>query len=166
MSIEQKARRILERAKACNLTLVTAESCTAGAVAATLSRAPGAGELFHGGFVTYTKQMKNSVLGVSMKMLKQRGAVCVEVAEAMASGALSRSPADIAISVTGVAGPEPDDDGNPVGLVFCSVTGLKQKSVTVRHFFEGLSPEETIKAAVMETLTLLEQFANDQKNNK
>ena len=166
MSIEQKAQRILERAKACNLTIVTAESCTAGAVATTLSKAPGAGGYFHGGFVTYTKQMKNSVLGVSMELLKEKGAVCMEVAEAMASGALSSSPADIAVSVTGVAGPEPDDDGNPVGLVFCSAAGLKRKSVTTRHFFDALSPEETINAAVMETLTLLEQFANDHESNK
>jgi nicotinamide mononucleotide (NMN) deamidase PncC len=56
--------------------------------------------------------------------------------------------------VTGVAGPEPDDDGNPVGLVFCSATGLKRKTVTVRHFFEDLSRDGTIKATVEETLCL------------
>ena len=135
MSIEHQARRILERAMARDLTIVTAESCTAGAVATTLSKAPGAGEYLHGGFVTYTKQMKTAVLGVSMKLLKQKGAVCAEVAEEMAIGALTRSSADIAIAVTGVAGPEPDVDGNPVGLVFCSAIGLKRKAVTVRHFF-------------------------------
>lgn len=166
MGIEHQARRILERAKARDLTIVTAESCTAGMVATTLSKAPGAGDYFHGGFVTYTKQMKSAVLGVSMELLKQKGAVCAEVAEAMAIGALTRGPADIAIAVTGVAGPEPDDDGNPVGLVFCSATGLKRKTVTVRHFFEGLSREGTIKATVEETLTLLEQFANNDENKK
>jgi len=166
MSIEHQARRILERAKARDLTIVTAESCTAGAVATTLSKAPSAGEYLHGGFVTYTKQMKSAVLGVSMKLLTQKGAVCAEVAEEMAIGALTRSPADIAIAVTGVAGPEPDEDGNPVGLVFCSAIGLERKTMTVRHFFEGLSREGTIKATVEETLTRLEQFANSDENKK
>jgi nicotinamide-nucleotide amidase len=63
MSIEQQVQRILERAKARDLTIVTAESCTAGAVATALSKAPGAGDYFHGGFVTYTKEMKSAVLG-------------------------------------------------------------------------------------------------------
>ena len=158
MSIEQQTQRILEHAKARNETIVTAESCTAGAVATALSKAPGAGDHFHGGFVTYSKEMKSAVLGVSMKLLKQKGAVCLEVAEAMAMGALKLAPADVAVAVTGVAGPEPDEDGNPVGLVFCSAAGSKRRTVTVRHFFEGLSTDATIKAAVEETLTLLERF--------
>lgn len=157
MSIDQQAQRILERAKAGNLTMVTAESCTAGAVATALSKAPGAGDYFHGGFVTCTKEMKNTVLGVPMELLKHKGAVCAEVAEAMAMGALKLAPADVAVAVTGVAGPEPDEDGNPVGLVFCSAARSTQKAVTVRHFFGGLSRETTIKASVEETLTLLEQ---------
>jgi nicotinamide-nucleotide amidase len=89
MSIDQQAQRILERAKAGNLTIVTAESCTTGAVATALSKAPGAGAYFHGGFVTYTKEMKNTVLGVPMELLKHKGAVCAEVAEAMAMVPLS-----------------------------------------------------------------------------
>ena len=157
MSIAQQAQRILERAKARGLTIVTAESCTAGAVATSLSKASGAAEHFQGGFVTYTKEMKSSVLGVPLKLLEQKGAVCEEVVEAMALGALKLAPADIAVAVTGVAGPEPDEDGNPVGLVFCSAAGPARKVVTVRHF-EGLSGEATIQASVEETLTLLEQF--------
>jgi PncC family amidohydrolase len=157
MSIAQQAQRILERAKARGLTIVTAESCTAGAVATSLSKASGAAEHFQGGFVTYTKEMKSSVLGVPLKLLEQKGAVCEEVVEAMALGALKLAPADIAVAVTGVAGPEPDEDGNPVGLVFCSAAGPARKVVTVRHFFEGLSREATIQASVEETLTLLEQ---------
>jgi nicotinamide-nucleotide amidase len=156
MSIEQQAQRILERAKGGHLTIVTAESCTAGAVATALSKAPGAGDYFHGGFVTYTKEMKNVVLGVPLKLLKHKGAVCKEVAEAMAIGALKQARADVAVAVTGVAGPEPDEDGNPVGLVFCSAARSNRTAVTVRHFFEGLSREAMIKASVEETLTLLE----------
>jgi PncC family amidohydrolase len=75
----------------------------------------------------------------------------------MAIGALKLAPAEVAVAVTGVAGPEPDEDGNPVGLVFCSVAQSTQKPVIMRHFFEGLSREAIIKASVEETLTLLEQ---------
>jgi nicotinamide-nucleotide amidase len=156
MSIEQQAERILEAAKAAELTIVTAESCTAGAVATALSKAPGAGDYFHGGFVTYTKPMKNIVLGVPLTLLKHKSAVCEEVAEAMATGALKLSPANIAVAVTGVAGPEPDEDGNPVGLVFCSAARTNRKAVTARHFFDRLPREAVIKAAVEGTLTLLE----------
>ena len=92
-----------------------------------------------------------------MKVLKQKGAVCSEVADAMATAALKLTPADVAIAVTGVAGPEPDEDGNPVGLVFCSAARSNRRTVTVRHFFEDLSPDATIKATVEEALTLLEQ---------
>jgi PncC family amidohydrolase len=101
--------------------------------------------------------MKNAVLGISMKVLKQKGAVCSEVADAMATAALKLTPADVAIAVTGVAGPEPDEDGNPVGLVFCSAARSNRRTVTVRHFFEDLSPDATIKATIEEALTLLEQ---------
>jgi len=96
---------------------VTAESCTAGKLAAALlSEAPGAAERLHGSFVTYTKANKTKSLGVSAALLQRRGAVCREVAVAMAEGALVRSPATVAVSITGVAGPDPDEDGNPVGL--------------------------------------------------
>jgi Competence-damaged protein len=94
VSVENQARRILQQAKSYDLTIVTAESCTAGAVATALSSAPGAADYFLGGFLTYTKKMKNKILRVPLKILKNKGAVCREVAEAMAAGALK------------VAGPE------------------------------------------------------------
>src|SRR5688572_13174944 len=115
------AEEILSRAKACNLVVVTAESCSAGTLALALSKGEGAARHFAGGFVTYTKEMKHRVLGVPMPLLTDRGAVCSEVAEAMAQGAIERSGASIGVAVTGVAGPEPDEDGNPVGLIYCAV---------------------------------------------
>lgn len=71
----------------------------------------------HGGFVTYTKANKTHLLGVRTSLLQDKGAVCPHVAAAMAEGALARSAADVAVSITGVAGPDPDEDGNPVGRV-------------------------------------------------
>jgi len=111
------ARRALALAGEKNLTVVTAESCTAGKLSALLSEAPGASELLHGGFVTYNKASKTRVLGIPAEMLLKKGAVCREVAAAMARGALIYSPADVAVSITGVAGPDPDEDGNAVGRV-------------------------------------------------
>jgi nicotinamide-nucleotide amidase len=115
------AGRVLMLAGERRLSLVTAESCTSGLLATTLSEAPGAAELLHGGFVAYTKENKAAALGVPADLLRKRTAVSPEVAAAMAEGALARSPADIAVAITGVAGPAEDEDGNPVGFVCIAV---------------------------------------------
>src|SRR5689334_2097347 len=93
--------------KRAGLSVVTAESCTAGLLAKTLSDAPGAAEHLAGGFVTYTKAQKTKALGVSARLLRTKGAVCREVANALARGALARSAAELAVAITGVAGPDP-----------------------------------------------------------
>ena len=121
--LKNRAKQIIARAAQTGLTLATAESCTAGALATLLANAPGAGETFHGGFVVYTKLNKTRALGVDASLIAEYSAVSPEVAKAMARGALKRSPADLAVSITGVAGPEPDEDGNPVGLVHIAVAG-------------------------------------------
>lgn len=115
------AKEVIGAARTHNLSLVTAESCTAGKLSNLLSEVPGAGEHLHGGFVTYTKTAKTELLGVSPELLRQRGAVCAETAIAMAEGALRRSPANLAVAITGVAGPERDEDDNPVGFVCIAV---------------------------------------------
>jgi nicotinamide-nucleotide amidase len=120
-ALEDLAKRVMEAARECRLTVAAAESCTAGAIASCLARVPGAGDQFHGSVVAYSKEMKHQLLGVSRDVLERKTAVCAEVAEAMARGLLQRAPADLAVAITGVAGPEPDEDGNPVGLIYCSV---------------------------------------------
>jgi PncC family amidohydrolase len=117
---DELAKCVLETAKACNLTLATAESCTAGAIAFALSASPPAGDLFHGGVVAYAKRMKEEMLGVPHDLLRDKSAVCAEVAQAMARGILTRCSADLAVAITGVVGPETDEDGNPVGLIYCA----------------------------------------------
>jgi nicotinamide-nucleotide amidase len=111
------ARRVMALAAEKKFSVVTAESCTAGKLSALLSEAPGAAERLHGSFVTYTKENKTRALDVAAELLKEKGAVCRDVASAMAAGALAHSPANVAVSITGVAGPDPDEDGNPVGRV-------------------------------------------------
>jgi nicotinamide-nucleotide amidase len=116
--IRVAADRLVRSARTKTLTLLTVESCTAGALACALAEGEGASEVLHGGFVVYTKLHKTVALGVSVELLEKHTAVSAQVARAMALGGLERSHADIAMAVTGVAGPDPDEDGNPVGLTF------------------------------------------------
>src|ERR1041385_8746907 len=106
--LKELADALIQRAQRAGLGIVTAESCTAGLMCQVLADAEGASLFFHGGFVTYTKQHKSCSLGVPEALLCEKGAVCAEVARAMAEGALDHSKAGIAAAITGVAGPEPD----------------------------------------------------------
>jgi nicotinamide-nucleotide amidase len=102
---EALARAVLEAARARGVTLVTAESCTGGLVAAALTDIPGSSAVFDRGFVTYSYTSKTALLGVPEALIAEHGAVSEPVARAMAEGALGRSRADIALAVTGFAGP-------------------------------------------------------------
>ena len=99
-------------------TLVTAESCTGGMIGAALTAVPGSSAVYKGGVISYTNAVKQRVLGVDAKVLERCGAVCAAVAEEMASGARNSLCADVAVSVTGLAGPGGDEYGNPVGTVY------------------------------------------------
>jgi nicotinamide-nucleotide amidase len=143
------AKKVLALAGKRGLGIVTAESCTSGLLASALSEAPGAAELLHGGFVTYTKANKTAALGVPRELLRgPRGAVCPEVAAAMAEGALVRSPADVAIAITGVAGPSPDEDGNPVGLV-CLAVARKSLPLSVLERSYGDIGRDAVRERAM-----------------
>lgn len=103
------------------LSLACAESCTGGLIAKRITDLAGASSVFRGGVVSYTNEVKHGVLGVPRELLDQFGAVSAPVAEAMAEGARRALGADLAVSATGVAGPDPDDWGNPVGLVYVAL---------------------------------------------
>ena len=137
------------------LTFITAESCTSGLLAATLSEAPGAGERLHGGFVTYTKENKAAVLGVPMALLNAKGAVCPEVAIAMAEGALARSPAQVAVAITGVAGPSKDEDGNPVGLVCLAVAREGYRTSVLEQNYGDIGRDCVRSRAIADALSQL-----------
>jgi nicotinamide-nucleotide amidase len=134
-TLVREASRILKVLEENSLTLVTAESCTAGLIAAAISQTDGASRTLHGSFVVYTKANKTKALGVSARYLRDKGSVTRKVAERLLAGALRHSPADVALAVTGVLGPEPDEDGNPVGLVFigCQIKGQAPKIVRKRY---------------------------------
>jgi nicotinamide-nucleotide amidase len=109
---------VLSQLKERGLTLGTAESCTGGLMAKRMTDLAGASTVFKGGVVSYTNEVKHNVLGVSRELLDQQGAVCADVARAMAQGARKVLKSDLALSATGVAGPDRDDRGSPVGLVY------------------------------------------------
>jgi nicotinamide-nucleotide amidase len=153
--IRELSEQILQEAKTRGLTLATAESCTAGAVAEALSQAHGAADCLHGGIVAYTKAMKHHLLGVSLTLLQEKSAVCTEVAMEMARGVLARSPADVAVSITGVAGPEPDEDGNPVGLIYCAVARKDGPVRAVRLESRAKAREQILQEGIATALRLL-----------
>ncbi|MCA8886291.1 MAG: CinA family protein [Hyphomonadaceae bacterium] len=113
----QNAERLLEETKSRGYTIATAESCTGGLIAATLAAVPGASASLERGFVTYSNQAKTDLLGVPADLIRENGAVSREVALAMVAGALERSPAHVAVAVTGIAGPDGGTAEKPVGLV-------------------------------------------------
>ena len=112
---------VLEGLRTRGLTLGTAESCTGGLMAKRLTDLPGASAVFRGAVVSYAGEVKANVLGVSAALLKEQGAVCAQVARAMAQGARRALSCDVAVSATGVAGPDSDERGNPVGLVYLAL---------------------------------------------
>ncbi len=118
-SLEQVVLNLLkEQGK----TMGTAESCTGGLIAKRITDLPGSSAVLKGGIVSYTNEVKINVLGVSPELLEDKGAVCAEVAAEMAQGAKRILNCDLAVSATGVAGPDSDDRGNPVGLVYVALT--------------------------------------------
>jgi nicotinamide-nucleotide amidase len=155
----KRAAEIVELAKECSCTIVTAESCTGGLLATVLAEAPGAGKQLQGGFVTYTKDQKTIALGIPRALLERESAVSEAVARAMAEGALARSIATLSVSITGVAGPEPDEDGNPVGLVH--IAAARHGTPTLHHeqCFGDIGRGEVLYQTVMAALDLLERCA-------
>ena len=134
-------------------TLVTAESCTGGGIGAALTAVPGSSSVFKGGIISYTNWVKENVLNVPADMLQTYGAVSSQVAQAMAEGARAVLQADIAVSVTGLAGPSGDEFGNPVGTVYIGYAdGYGAKSYAYQ--FAG-DREEIRNAAISAALGIV-----------
>jgi nicotinamide-nucleotide amidase len=156
----RQARALVDELRGRQLTVVTAESCTGGLIAALLSHGTEASECLHGGFVAYTKEHKVIGLGVSRELLRRQGSVNSEVARQLAQGALERSPANIAVAVTGVLGPDADEDGNPPGLVWFAVTRSGHGTRVIEEHFNHDDPDDVRRAAILRALTLLGESAN------
>lgn len=139
-------------------TLATAESCTGGMIGQMLTAVPGSSAVYKGGIISYCNEVKHAVLGVEEVLLQTYGAVSQPVAEAMAKGARKAIDADVAVSVTGLAGPGGDEYRNPVGTVYIGYAD--REKTCVRHFlFTG--DRETVRrqAAEAALVLILEQNA-------
>jgi nicotinamide-nucleotide amidase len=129
--------------------IATAESCTGGLIAATLTEIAGSSDVVDRGFVTYSNEAKSDLLGVAPEMIATHGAVSADVAAAMASGALARSRATVTIAVTGIAGPGGGSAEKPVGLVYIGLARRdKAEPLVERHVFEGRRHEIRLQTVV------------------
>jgi len=154
-----KARALLDLCRARKLTIATAESCTGGLVAATLTEIPGSSNVFERGFVTYSDAAKAAMLGVPTLVLARFGAVSRETAEAMAQGALAHSPADLAVSITGIAGPGGGSPGKPVGLVHFAAAARGGRLMHQECKFGDIGRAHVRQVSVLQALTMLHAFA-------
>lgn len=155
---ETLEQQVIAALKARGLTLAAAESCTGGLTAKRLTDVPGASAVFLGGVVSYTNGVKERALGVPHDILEEYGAVSEPVARAMAEGARRLTCADIALSVTGVAGPDKDDRGHDVGTVYMALSAKNETTVQLLHLSGGRSAIRA--AAADEMLRMLLAYIN------
>lgn len=152
------ADRVLQACRSRRLKVVTAESCTGGLVAATLTAIAGSSDVVERAFVTYANEAKREMLGVPWDALLGHGAVSEPVARAMAAGALARSAADISVSVTGVAGPGGGSPDKPVGLVHFAAARAGHDPIVERHVFPG-DRDAIRRVSVLTALAMLAALA-------
>lgn len=146
--LHKKAGKLLELYRKKKLTLATAESCTGGLVATLITDIPGSSDVFEGGFVTYSNASKTKFIGVPEALIKAHGAVSKEVAEAMARGAVKATGADVAIAITGIAGPGGGTKQKPVGLVYIAAASKHYTDVLViKNQFKGSRRSIRLKSA-------------------
>ena len=157
-SIFETAHDLVRRSKEAGLTIATAESCTGGLIAAALTAVPGASSVLECGFVTYSNESKTQMLGVPGELIAKNGAVSAEVAAAMAAGALARSRADIAVAVTGIAGPDGGSDAKPVGLVHLAGARRGGALLHEEKRFGDIGRNEVRTEAAAAALALIERL--------
>jgi nicotinamide-nucleotide amidase len=138
--------------------LVTAESCTGGLISSFLTEVPGSSQWFERGFVTYSNLAKQEMLGVSKDLIEKHGAVSLEVAEAMAIGALKHSVGHLALSVTGIAGPEGGSEEKPVGTVYFAWVAAHGSAQTLKKHYTGTRHEIRLAACYEALQGVLTRF--------
>ena len=159
-TIQHLAQRLGAELRAQHFVLATAESCTAGGIAYAVTLVPGSSQWYDRGFITYSNEAKMQVLGVSAAYLRDFGAVSEPVARAMAIGALSHSAAQVAVAVTGIAGPDGGTPDKPVGTV-CFAWAIRRDATTApwvktgTHRFDGDRAAVRTKTIILALQTLV-----------
>jgi nicotinamide-nucleotide amidase len=161
--LREAAKRVLELCRARGLHVATAESCTGGLVAAALTEIPGSSDVVDRGFVTYSDDAKRAMLGVPAATLKRHGAVSAQTAKAMAAGALKNSRADLAVSITGIAGPGGGSRQKPVGLVYFAAASRDGRRIARKRLYGKIGRRRVRLRSVAEALALLQQLAGKSR---
>jgi nicotinamide-nucleotide amidase len=154
-----QAQALLALCRTRKLKIATAESCTGGLVAGTLTEIAGSSDVVERGFVTYSNEAKQEMLGVPSETLAAHGAVSRETAEAMARGAIAHAPVDLAVSVTGIAGPGGAVAGKPVGLVHFAAAARDGRLVHQERRFGDIGRAQVRWASVQQALAMLHELA-------
>ena len=162
-ALRARAEALVQRYAAQGRMVTTAESCTGGLVGALITEIPGASAVFERGFIVYSNAAKTELLGVPESLLAAHGAVSEECARALATGAIARSHADVAVSITGIAGPGGGSAQKPVGLVHFGVAWRGGEVSALRRLYGDLSREEIRRLSVEDALGLLERAAPQTK---
>jgi nicotinamide-nucleotide amidase len=163
LELVDRAAALLDLCRRKTLTIAAAESCTGGLLAATLTEIPGSSDVFERGFVTYSNDAKQAMLGVPPMTLDRHGAVSRQTAEAMAKGALAHAPVDLAVSVTGIAGPHGAMPGKPVGLVHFAAASRSGRLVHHERRFGDIGRAQVRRASVVEALAMLTELAENEE---
>ena len=157
-ALARRARTVVEAAIAARLMIATAESCTGGLVSAAVTAVPGSSATLDRAFVTYSNEAKTEMLGVDAELIRRHGAVSAEVAAAMVDGALARSRADVAVAITGIAGPGGGSLEKPVGLVWFAARRRAGPQILLARRYGDLGRDAVRDAATAEALDLLERL--------
>jgi nicotinamide-nucleotide amidase len=163
--IVEAAKRLMAVCKRKNLLVATAESCTAGLVAGTLSEVPGVSSILDRGYITYSNEAKHDMLGVPREVLEQHGAVSRQAAEAMVRGVLGRSRVDLAVSVTGIAGPDGGSTEKPVGLVHFATATRTGKLMHAEMRYGNIGRANVRKMSVLQAFLMLHELAEGEGAN-
>jgi len=155
------AEAVLNAAREHSLRIATAESCTGGLVAAALTAIPGSSDVVEAGLVTYSNAAKTTLLGVPQTLIAEQGAVSIQVAWAMAQGALDRTGADLAVSITGIAGPGGGSADKPIGLVCFALACRGDETVTHVERFGDIGRDAVRRASVKTALRMLHARLQD-----
>jgi nicotinamide-nucleotide amidase len=155
------AGNLIELCKSKGLTVATAESCTGGLVAGALTEIAGSSTVVDRGFVTYSNEAKQQMLGVPVATLRDYGAVSRQTAEAMARGVLQKSKADLAVSVTGIAGPGGGSPEKPVGLVHFAATSRDGTSMHAAKRYGDIGRSAVREKSVLQALAMLKTLTEE-----
>jgi nicotinamide-nucleotide amidase len=159
-AVAKGANEAIEALKQAKFSVATAESCTGGLVAGALTSIWGASDVVKGGFVTYANTAKSTMIGVQARLIRDYGAVSAQVARAMADGARNRAQVDLAVGVTGVAGPKGGTEKKPVGLVYLACATHEGTRVIEKRFGD-LGRDGVRQAAVLAALELITEVARN-----